>query len=358
MKTKLRKNRNGTFSVVFKDANGRSRSVATNATQRGEAMTLAKRADIQKMQIASEAGLLRNQVASLMMSGKKMGCIDAANEYVGTLARMGKAPSTVEHTRSMLNQWIRSSRIPHAMIGAVTEDHVNRFVNNPSDKTTVATRRSRLSAVRGFMAWAVECGHRADNPAGIKRIAIDVRGLSHAQLEPKEKQPITSEEYERITTSLEGFWREETMFSYWAGLRLVDICSLEWDQFTCDEVIAWTRKSGMRVALPIKDPALGCGILVDLLGEIPITHHKYVFPRQRVIAQNPKKRAILSVSYGRILKRIGIKGKSFHSLRHSFAMRLKEEGIELSDIARLIGHRNTKTTEIYAQHRLGRRKVT
>ena len=85
MKTKLRKNRNGTFSVVFKDANGRSRSVATNATQRGEAMTLAKRADIQKMQIASEAGLLRNQVASLMMSGKKMGCIDAANEYLGTL---------------------------------------------------------------------------------------------------------------------------------------------------------------------------------------------------------------------------------------------------------------------------------
>jgi len=347
VKTRLRKNRGGTYSVVVKDDNGRDRCIGTRATSKEDAERIAKNSGIEAIQVAGEVGLLRDRAISILMANKKLTCKDAVTNYLRSMQLRGRSPATVEHSRSMLNHWMEACQTRTTMIGSVSEEDIDRFIN-AEDGTVLATRKSRLTTLRGLFEWALEHGFRIGNPAGKKRVAIDMRRLSHLQKEPKVRQPIDPEEFARILGVCNGFWAYATQFSYWAGLRLVDICSLEWGQFTETEVIAWTRKSGVRVALPMSDPLIGDGILIDMLGKLPIVNAKFVFPAERKVAINPTSRPKLSVEYSRILKRAGINGKSFHCLRHSFAARLNEAGVELSDIARLIGHRSKETTKIYA----------
>jgi len=50
------------------------------------------------------------------------------------------------------------------------------------------------------------------------------------------------------------------------------------------------------------------------------------------------------------MKKAEITDFRFHDLRHTFATRLAQAGVDLYKISKLLGHKNIRTTQRYAHH--------
>lgn len=61
--------------------------------------------------------------------------------------------------------------------------------------------------------------------------------------------------------------------------------------------------------------------------------------------------------FQRLIKRLGFSGVYFHTLRHSFATRLMELGIDIQTVSVLLGHQSAKTTMDFYGHSLSERQL-
>ncbi|MHC1763613.1 MAG: tyrosine-type recombinase/integrase [Verrucomicrobiia bacterium] len=87
--------------------------------------------------------------------------------------------------------------------------------------------------------------------------------------------------------------------------------------------------------------------VTELLGTLPRSDQTYVFPNERAIANDPVRRATLSVAFGRFFIRIGFRGLSIHRPRASYAMTMAKQGVGLQTIAERLGHKSVHTTTVY-----------
>ncbi len=74
---------------------------------------------------------------------------------------------------------------------------------------------------------------------------------------------------------------------------------------------------------------------------------KYVFPSEagtKILRRN------LMRAYYKAVERAKIEDFRFHDLRHTFATRLAQAGIDLYMISRLLGHKDVKMTQRYSHH--------
>lgn len=135
--------------------------------------------------------------------------------------------------------------------------------------------------------------------------------------------------------------RKISFFSAYTGLRISDIRKLTWGEITQDSnqqtlVRFRQQKTGGLESLPIHSD------LVPLFGERK-SPESLVFegiPTELTINRCVQK----WVDQAQISKKI-----TFHCFRHSFATNRLSEGTSLAIISKLLGHREVKTTQIYAK---------
>lgn len=340
------KKKEGTWWVGFQTDHG-LKWKNTHAQLKEEAEQVVATAKISQIEMTARASKLTGEVLSQIMAGRKITCVEVLEEWINVRATT-KSPNTVQSQTYAVSAFLSAEKAANKIVNRIDSEDVNAYINKP-ELGARGNREAILSALRSYFDFAVARGYMLRNPASRHVAAINHRALTHEQKESKPRTPFTPAEYKTIISNTEGFWRWSTALGYWCGFRLADVCNLEWSSIKGNEIVAWTRKFDARVALPMSDHLIGGGELALIVLEMMdgASKGRYVFPEQREIINNPQKRAKLSVTYGRILERLNIEGKSFHCLRHSFCTRLDKAGRTEEEIGKLVGHQDTETTKGY-----------
>ena len=180
-------------------------------------------------------------------------------------------------------------------------------------------------------------------------------GIKHPKLSKKLPEYLTSEEINklfdiRLTKPID--YRNKAMLEvlYATGTRISELINLELNQIDFDEcIIRVTGKGKKDRIIPIGDTAMDAlknYILNYRIFLVKANDNNYVF-----LNKNGSK--ISRQGFFKILKGLafdaGIKKDiSPHTIRHSFATNLLNNGADLRIIQELLGHENLQTTEIYS----------
>ena len=157
---------------------------------------------------------------------------------------------------------------------------------------------------------------------------------------------LTYEEEKGLLKHLPAWLREIVFFALNTGMRQNEIFSLRWSEVDLFRKTLTVDKSKNyeRRTIPLNEVAHGLLTLKAKSGSMS----GLVFPDpktgEKIIPENMMWR-IYSAQ-----KKAGIPHVRFHDLRHTFATRLIQSGIDLYKVAKLLGHRDIRTTQRYAHH--------
>lgn len=155
---------------------------------------------------------------------------------------------------------------------------------------------------------------------------------------------LTRQEIELILRQTDNIKHRALLaIAYAAGLRVSEVVSLKVKDINLEEMTLTVRQGkGRKDRLTV----LSSRLIDDLK---KLTRDKdgadYIFESNR---GGKLTTASAQKIFYSCLQKAGIKkDASFHSLRHSFATHLLENGVDVRYVQELLGHRNIRTTQIY-----------
>lgn len=213
-----------------------------------------------------------------------------------------------------------------------------------------STINKNAEILRCFFRWCGENGYMKDPPINlvIKR-RVPVKPLPAI---------FTNDEYERIKEATKGTHNYfMTVISRNTGLSAVDVCHLRWSHIDMENLTIETNriKTAFRNVERCRIPFLANSDIHLLLKDL---HERRViqYGNENDDWVNPELRGRyqysyfqVRMSYGLMLKKLGIKGKSFKNWRNTFISMLANSGINHALCMKITGHNNVKIFADYVK---------
>ncbi len=228
----------------------------------------------------------------------------------------------------------------NALLPALTHRHLDRYkAKRLTDGVSPVTVNVELRALRSIMNVALRWELIQKNPfAGLKLMTVP-------ETLP---QYLSKADFQKLFVTIKENWLKEVVgVAVLTGLRRGEILNLRWsDVDLIRRVIqihssgTFKTKRGKRRTVPLNEVAYRL-----LATKAAHTTSEYVFTfRGRKIAEY-----WLSHRFKFYIRKAGLpEGLHFHSLRHTFASWLVQDGVSLYAVQRLLGHSTIAVTEIYS----------
>ncbi len=337
---------NNTYHVCFKAEDGTPMEVDTGCKSYEEAKKIAWKTKVAELEQVAKVTRLTSDIVSRIVSGKEMTVNVAFGRYKVWANNNLKKRTAGSHI-SYTQKWINDFNIGKQSPAGINEDNVSDFINAKGEELKFATKRVRKAALTSFLDYCYNKGWMITKPAALARVQMNK--MTHVQKETKTHTAMRDEDIAALMKVADTFWQMAIHLATKTGLRLGDICCLEWSCFqNGDTIVVWTQKRDKRIEVEIPTS------VIDGLCDLPVSDPTYIFPEQRDIYLDTDRRAGLSVQFKRLCNkaakdsgRNSIKSKSFHGLRSYYAKNKKAKGVTIEKIAKDLGHSNTSTTDIY-----------
>ena len=291
---------------------------------------LAKEAKLEETEFAAKANLLTAEAVQRLSAGGKVTGNNALDRWREMADKgLGLTPATRHSYEGHIKRFLVTTNLVDRPISAASFEHVDKFVN-AQDEASVSTRNMRKASLDNFFKVCTAEGLVVRNPATLSKVKL--HALTFEQKEPKVREPFSDLELDQLSKLKSPFWTPACHLSLEYGLRISAIAKLERASFEKPgRIIVWTDKHDRRIELPLHPETMR---LIGGVDDSPFERPppRWVFPEQAAVASDPSDRAKLSVYFSRQLKKLGMYGKSFHSLRHTFATRRAKLGDTIDEI--------------------------
>ena len=271
------------------------------------------------------------------------------NGYERFLAEEKKAsPNTLSSylrdVRQYLN-WLEEAGIsPAQAVHADVEAYTRSMTAHGKSAATVTRCQASL---KSFYNWLIEIGQVGENPA---------RGLTQTKVERKLPHILTSREVELFLeqpdpTDAKGC-RDKAMLEllYATDIRVSELIGLDLENLNLSAGFIRCASRGKERIIPLYQAAVRA--LQNYLDRVrpQMVEH----PDEKALFVNMSGERMSRQGFWKIIKhyqeKAGIqKDITPHTLRHSFAAHLLENGADLHSIQEMLGHADISSTQIYTQ---------
>lgn len=167
-----------------------------------------------------------------------------------------------------------------------------------------------------------------------------------------EKEPpprdrwLTREEGSKLLACSAAWLHRMIVFSVETGLRRGELLNLRWSdvQLQVKVIVVWGAKTKERRSVPLSQRAFQVLQTIRKMGETG----EFVFTNSQ--SKEQVNVQTLRTAFDTAIRRAGIINFHWHDLRHTFASRLAQAGVDPYTIQKLMGHKSFVTTQRYAHH--------
>jgi len=226
-----------------------------------------------------------------------------------------------------------------SLLTEITPSLINQYkVKRREEGATPATVNRELALMKHAFSLAVrEWEWAKDNP--VKKISMERENN-------KRDRWLMPEEEKKLLEVCPAWLQDIVLFALNTGMRLGEILSLCWKAVDMNRrtAVVFKSKNGERRTIPLSETAL------DVLK----TKSKIRSIRSDLVFYNENHKKYDYSDLERAFRVALIKAKiedfRFHDLRHCFATKLVQGGVDLYKVQLLLGHKTPLMTQRYAHH--------
>lgn len=273
-------------------------------------------------------------------------------------------PSTFDSYKSKIDCHIRPT-IGNIHLSDLTSTKIDQFINITKEKISTNSLHAVFRVLKTALKYAEKLNFISRSL--YENIQLPKAKKTHiATLKQSEYKFLVSE----VKNSPQGL---PVLMSLETGMRIGEIAGLKWEDIDFENQTITIRRTLQRVSTPLKEQfkthiiearpksetserviPLSSTLFKRLLNDMKTSHSEYVISNG-VKCMEPR---TIRYQFRRILEKLGLPNYSFHALRHSFATRCLEKGVNIAVISSLMGHSSTKMTlDIYTNSNLSEERL-